>query len=109
MSIEEEQSREASDGESEEEQGEDLSEEDPENSSDPDGHSDLESDMDSEEDCGRPNGEPRQALGKGTTSIGHRAQEAARNQLPYTFAGRQTLGFLLCWDDLGDLVTSWPH
>lgn len=109
MSIEEEQSGEASDGESEEEQGEDLSEEDPENSSDPDGHSDLESDMDSEEDCGRPSGEPRQALGEGTTSIGHRAQEAARNQLPYTFAGRQTLGFLLCWDDLGDLVTSRPH
>ncbi|XP_059235828.1 nucleolar protein 14 isoform X2 [Mustela nigripes] len=90
MSIEEEQSGEASDGESEEEQGEDLSEEDPENSSDPDGHSDLESDMDSEEDCGRPSGEPRQALGEGTTSIGHRAQEAARNQLPYTFAAPES-------------------
>ncbi|XP_032189533.1 nucleolar protein 14 isoform X2 [Mustela erminea] len=90
MSIEEEQSREASDGESEEEQGEDLSEEDPENSSDPDGHSDLESDMDSEEDCGRPIGEPRQALGEGTTSIGHRAQETARNQLPYTFAAPES-------------------
>ncbi|XP_022362070.1 nucleolar protein 14 [Enhydra lutris kenyoni] len=90
MSIEEEQSREAGDGESEEEQGEDLSEEDPENSSDPDGHSDLESDMDSEEDCGWPSGEPRQAPGEGTTSIGHRAREAARNQLPYTFAAPES-------------------
>ncbi|XP_045853271.1 nucleolar protein 14 [Meles meles] len=90
MSVEEEQSREAGDGESEEEQGEDLSEEDPENSSDPDGHSDLESDMDSEEDCGQPDGEPRQAPGKGTTSSGHRAREAARNQLPYTFAAPES-------------------
>ncbi|XP_032711855.1 nucleolar protein 14 [Lontra canadensis] len=90
MNIEEEQSREAGDGESEEEQGEDLSEEDPENSSDPDGHSDLESDMGSEEDCGRPSREPWQAPGEGTTSIGHRAQEAARNQLPYTFAAPES-------------------
>ncbi|KAI5775723.1 NOP14 [Gulo gulo luscus] len=90
MSIEEEQSREAGDGKSEEEQGEDLSEEDPENSSDPDGHSDLESDMDSEEDCGQPDGEPRQAPGEGTTSIGHRDREAARNQLPYTFAAPES-------------------
>ena len=106
MSIGEDQSGEASDGESEEEQGEDLSEEDPEDSSDPDGHSDLESDMESE-DCGRPDREPRQAPGKRMTS-GHRARGATGTELPYTFAGRQTLGFLMCWNDLCDLATSLP-
>lgn len=87
MSIKEEQSREASDGESEEEQGEDSSEEDPEDSSDPEGHSDLESDAESEEDCGWPDREPRQAPGKRMTSDGHKAREPARTELPYTFAG----------------------
>uniref|UniRef100_A0A452TMB7 NOP14 nucleolar protein n=1 Tax=Ursus maritimus TaxID=29073 RepID=A0A452TMB7_URSMA len=88
MSIGEDQSGEASDGESEEEQGEDLSEEDPEDSSDPDGHSDLESDMESE-DCGRPDREPRQAPGKRMTS-GHRARGATRTELPYTFAAPES-------------------
>jgi len=90
MSIKEEQSREASDGESEEEQGEDSSEEDPEDSSDPEGHSDLESDAESEEDCGWPDREPRQAPGKRMTSDGHKAREPARTELPYTFAAPES-------------------
>lgn len=108
MSVEEEQSREASDGESEEDHHEDPSDENLEESSDPDGHSDLDSDTETEEDCGRPDTEPRLAPQKRLANNGHKAREAARNELPYTFAGRQTLGLLMRWDNLCDLAISLP-
>ncbi|XP_053757726.1 nucleolar protein 14 isoform X3 [Panthera pardus] len=84
VSTEEEQSREAGDDNSDEEQGEGPSE-DSEESSGPDGHSDLESDVESEEDR-----ETQQAPGKGLKSDGHKAREAARTELPYTFAAPES-------------------
>lgn len=102
MSTKEEQSREAGDDNSDEEQGEGPSE-DSEESSGPDGHSDLESDMESEEDRQTP-----QAPGKRLKSDGHKAREAARTELPYTFAGRP-LAFLMSWDDLHDLAKCLPR
>ncbi|XP_038389128.1 nucleolar protein 14 [Canis lupus familiaris] len=90
MSVEEEQSREASDGESEEDHHEDPSDENLEESSDPDGHSDLDSDTETEEDCGRPDTEPRLAPQKRLANNGHKAREAARNELPYTFAAPES-------------------
>ncbi|GAB5570998.1 nucleolar protein 14 isoform X1 [Prionailurus iriomotensis] len=84
VSTEEEQSREAGDDNSDEEQGEGPSE-DSEESSGPDGHSDLESDVESEEDR-----ETQQAPGKRLKSDGHKAREAARTELPYTFAAPES-------------------
>ncbi|XP_026924691.2 nucleolar protein 14 isoform X2 [Acinonyx jubatus] len=84
VSTEEEQSREAGDDNSDEEQDEGPSE-DSEESSGPDGHSDLESDVESEEDR-----ETQQAPGKRLKSDGHKAREAARTELPYTFAAPES-------------------
>lgn len=100
MSIEEEQSREASGDEGAEAQGDDPSEEDSEESSGSDRHSDLESDMESEEESGQPvgeDGQTRRAPGERPQSDGPRAREDARAELPYTFAGRQTAGSPSVW------------
>ncbi|XP_077606669.1 nucleolar protein 14-like isoform X2 [Crocuta crocuta] len=93
VSIEEEQSREASDDEGAEAQGDDPSEEDSEESSGSDRHSDLESDVESEEESGQPvgeDGQTRRAPGERPQSDGPRAREDARAELPYTFAAPES-------------------
>ncbi|XP_039087987.1 nucleolar protein 14 [Hyaena hyaena] len=93
VSIEEEQSREASDDKGAEAQGDDPSEEDSEESSGSDRHSDLESDVESEEESRQPvgeDGQTRRAPGERPQSDGRRAREDARAELPYTFAAPES-------------------
>ncbi|KAM5283755.1 nucleolar protein 14 [Hipposideros larvatus] len=90
MNVEGEQSEAASDGESAEEEGEDSSEEDAEDSSGSDRHSDLEPDVESEEESAMPKREQRRAPGKRLASDGQEAREAARTELPYTFAAPES-------------------
>ncbi|XP_024429557.1 nucleolar protein 14 [Desmodus rotundus] len=86
MNIQEEHSREASEGVNAEEEGEDSSEEGTEDSSGPDGHSDLECNAESEEEeSQRPEQEQRQTPSDRVTGGGQTAREAARAELPYTF------------------------
>lgn len=94
MNVEGEQSETASDGESAEEEGEDSSEEDTEDGSGSDRHSDLDPDVGSEEESERPKREQRRAPGKRLASDGQEAREAARTELPYTFAGDTQSRFL---------------
>lgn len=96
MNVEGEQGREASDGESaeeEEEEGEDSSVEDAEHSGGSDGHSDLDSDVESEEEISRPSAEHWRTPRTRSTTSRQEAREAARTELPYTFAGDKTVRF----------------
>lgn len=93
MNVEEEQSREVSDGESEEEEGEDSGEEDLEESDDLDGYLDLEFDGESEEGSGILEKERRYVFGKRLISDGQKVREVVRTELFYTFVGRQISGF----------------
>lgn len=99
MNVEGEQSEAASDGESAEEEGANSSEGDTEGSGGSDGHSDLEPDADSEEESERPKWGQRRAPGNRSTSGDLEAQEAARTELPYTFAGDTKSGFLRFRED----------
>lgn len=94
MNIQEEHSREASEGVNADEEGEDSSEEGTEDSSGPDGHSDLECNAESEEEeSQRPEQEQRQTPSDRVTGGGQTAREAARAELPYTFEGDKLAGF----------------
>ncbi|XP_019567036.2 nucleolar protein 14 [Rhinolophus sinicus] len=90
MNVEGEQSEAASDGESAEEEGQDSSEEDTEDSGGADSHSDLEPDVESEEESERPTREQQRAPGKRSASGDLEAREAARTELPYTFAAPES-------------------
>ncbi|KAF6372178.1 NOP14 nucleolar protein [Rhinolophus ferrumequinum] len=90
MNVEGEQSEAASDGESAEEEGANSSEGDTEGSSGSDGHSDLEPDADSEEESERPKWGQRRAPRNRSTSGDLEAREAARTELPYTFAAPES-------------------
>lgn len=99
MNLEGEQSEAASDCESAEEEGQDSSEEDTEDSGGADSHSDLEPDVESEEESERLTREQQRARGKRSASSGLKAREAARTELPYTFAGDTKSGFLRFRED----------
>uniref|UniRef100_A0A2K6V0G5 NOP14 nucleolar protein n=1 Tax=Saimiri boliviensis boliviensis TaxID=39432 RepID=A0A2K6V0G5_SAIBB len=90
LEEEEEQSKEAGDTESNEEEGDGSGREDTEESDSPDSHSDLESDAESEEEDQEPAQGQRQTPGKGLLGRQERAGEAARDELPYTFAAPES-------------------
>ncbi|KAB0404193.1 hypothetical protein E2I00_003894, partial [Balaenoptera physalus] len=83
MNVEEEPSGEASSSESEEEEGKGSSAGDPEESDGPDGPSGLESDVESKDGSERTQEERRPNPGERSTADD---REAARAELPYTFA-----------------------
>ena len=89
MNVEEEPSGEASSSESKEEEGKGSSAGDPEESDGPDSPSGLESDVESKDESERTQEERRPNPGERSTADD---REAARAELPYTFAGRQTTG-----------------
>ncbi|XP_057562570.1 nucleolar protein 14 isoform X2 [Hippopotamus amphibius kiboko] len=84
---EEEPGGEEEEGESKEEEGDGSSTGDPEESDGPDGHSDLESDVESEDGSERPQGQQHPTRGEPSAADG---REAARAELPYTFAAPES-------------------
>ncbi|XP_045429957.1 nucleolar protein 14 isoform X2 [Pipistrellus kuhlii] len=83
MNVQEEQSGEASDGGNSEEE-EEEEEEEAEDSGGSDSHSDLECGEESAEESEQPEQAPRQPPG------GREARDAARTELPYTFAAPES-------------------
>lgn len=91
MTVQDEQSGEASAAGSSED--EDESEEDAEDSGGSDSHSDLDCEVDSEEESAGPEREQRRRPRERSTGGRQEAQEAAGAELPYTFAGDKLWGF----------------
>ncbi|XP_061047879.1 nucleolar protein 14 [Eubalaena glacialis] len=87
MNVEEEPSGEASSSESEEEEGKGSSAGDPEESDGPDGPLGLESDVESKDGSERTQEERRPNPGERSTADD---REAARAELPYTFAAPES-------------------
>ncbi|XP_008149121.2 nucleolar protein 14 isoform X1 [Eptesicus fuscus] len=96
MNVQEEQSGEASDGGNSEEEEEEEEEEEAEDSGGSDSHSDLECGVESEEESERPEQEPRQPPGGRSAGRGQEARDAARTELPYTFAAPESSEDLKC-------------
>ncbi|XP_016014730.2 nucleolar protein 14 [Rousettus aegyptiacus] len=99
MSIEEEQSGEASDREGAEDEGEDAGEGDAEDSSGSEGHADLDSDGESAGESERPGEEQRRASGHASPGGGG---GAASTELPYVFAAPESC------EDLKALLSGRP-
>lgn len=97
MSVEEEQSGEASDREGAEDEGEDAGEGDAEDSSGSEGHADLDSDGESAGESERPGEEQRHASPGG-------GEGAASTELPYVFAGDSRPG-----SQSSGSRPAWPH
>ncbi|XP_059532823.1 nucleolar protein 14 [Myotis daubentonii] len=107
MNVQEAQSGEASNGgdeedEEEEEGEEEEGEEDAEDSGGSDSHSDLECSVESEEESEQPEQEPRPPPGGRSTGHGQEARDAARTELPYTFAAPESS------EDLKSLLAGKP-
>lgn len=101
MSVEEEQSGEASDREGAEDEGEDAGEGDAEDSSGSEGHADLDSDGESAGESERPGEEQRRASGHASPGGG---EGAASTELPYVFAGDSRPG-----SQSSGSRPAWPH
>lgn len=104
MNIQEAQSGEASNGgdEEEDEEEEEEGEEDAEDSGGYDSHSDLECSVESEEESEQPEQEPRPPPGGRAAGRGQEARDAARTELPYTFAAPESS------EDLRSLLAGKP-
>lgn len=104
MNIQEAQSGEASNGGDEEEgeEEEEEGEEDAEDSGGSNSHSDLECSVESEEESEQPEQEPRPPPGGRAAGRGQEARDAARTELPYTFAAPESS------EDLRSLLAGKP-